>query len=201
MLKQAILSSAVLALSLIACGPKLEPQEPCNFVMNSSSQRVSWKDQTPIVMYLHRSVPAQYHAAIQEAMNSWNRSLGRPILSIGGIVDGDGNPGRDGVSVIYWMQGWDSDRRDEQARTTIYWVGAQIREADIRVNDRDFDYSVGVLTASTVDLKSLILHELGHVLGLAHTHDSKSVMAERLANGIDRSSPTSEDVSSLRCEY
>jgi len=73
----------------------------------------------------------------------------------------------------------------EQARTTIYWKGSSIDEADVRVNAHDFHYSIDDITPQDkVDFESLIIHEMGHVLGLQHIEKGhRSVMEALLASG------------------
>ena len=183
-----------------ACQKKQEPQEACNFVQNSSVQRVSWKDAVPIHLYVHESFPAEHLPALRSAMAKWEKALGRALITNPGPVVGENSPSRDGISVIYWMQSWESDKPGEQARTTIYWEGNRIKEADIKINDKNFNYSSNA-DSTTVDIESLLVHEIGHVLGLQHNTESGSVMALILDNGQLRREPAPADVASLKCEY
>ena len=188
-----------------ACSRPLKPQDSCNFVRNGEAQRVSWKQQLPVKLSLHTSVPTEAYGAIDRAIKEYNDKVGhgREMLRIvqrgaGGELD----PRQDGVSMIYWMNAWDTDRPTEQARTTIYWVGTQIFEADMRINAKNFQYYFGTETSfSDLDLDSLVLHELGHVLGLAHNVTSGSVMNITLDEGQDRRDIGGVDQSSLKCEY
>jgi hypothetical protein len=183
-----------------ACSQKQEPQESCNFVQNSSVQRVSWKDAVPIHLYVHDTFPAEHLPALRSAMARWERTLGRPIVRDAGVVGGENAPARDGVSGIYWMNSWETEKPGEQARTTIYWEGNRIKEADIKVNAKNFRYS-STPDGTTVDIESLLVHELGHVMGLQHNTQSGSVMALVLDNGQIRRDPAPNDVQSLKCEY
>lgn len=183
-----------------ACAPRLDPQDSCNFSQNSEKQRVSWKGHLPIPIYLHSSVPIQYRQAILDAMNTWAEELQQPVFTLAGVSNGSlSAAGQDGYSVIYWMDNWPNEY--EQARTTIYWVGSEIREADIRING-DLSMSGGEeLIPGYVDMESLMLHELGHVLGLAHNHDFSSIMVETLATATARRELSNTDRQSLACEY
>lgn len=194
------------AATLLACGRKIQPQDSCNFVMNSQLQRVTWGPAGEAKLFVHSSVPPRYYQAIENAVETWNHQLGKSFLKIEGwgITDHD-VPDKDGYSMIYWMTSWDKDKPTEQARTTIYWTGSVIYEADMRINadPSDFTYydGKGPQDPRSVDLQSLVLHELGHVLGLAHVTDQPSVMQPTLAVNTLRLNPTNEDVKDLACGY
>jgi hypothetical protein len=185
----------------------LPSQAACNFVQNSELQRVSWKTDLPITMYLDASVPNDYVQSIQAAMAVWNAqgqaTIGQDFFRLGTGNPGLRSPGIDGYSKIYFMSDWESDRLNEQARTTIYWTGARIYEADMRLNGHNFQFYTDNNQAdlSKVNLESLIVHELGHVLGMAHDPVVTSVMQPSLANGVLRVTPGAVDTQALSCEY
>ncbi|MNL56538.1 Matrixin [compost metagenome] len=89
----------------------------------------------------------------------------------------------------------------EQARTNLYWIGDQIQEADIRVNASKYSFYWNGTGGGSVNIEALILHELGHVLGLKHKDNEGSVMATYLANGSDRTALAPADTTNLQCEY
>lgn len=193
----------VIILGVQACSRQLNPQDSCNFVQNPEKQRVSWKTQEPIKIYVHKSLPVEAYASLQYAMDVFDKNFGRQVFRvIAWGVDTPSGPGRDGYSAIFWMNQWDPNRPSEQARTTIYWAGAQIYEADIRINAANFQFYFGdALAFSQVDLTSIFVHELGHVLGLAHTPTIGSVMNYSLSNGQVRRTLSKTDIGDLRCEY
>jgi hypothetical protein len=154
-------------------------------------------------MMVHSSVPVEAYGAIERAAAKWNQDLGREIIRIDAWgVSGSLEPAQDGYSMIYWLKTWDSTRMNEQARTTIYWQGDHIFEADMRLNNKDYQlYTQSNEPVLGVDLESLVVHEMGHVLGLAHTDAPGSVMNVSLASGQTRRDPGLLDLSSLSCEY
>jgi len=202
------LTAAILCVSVLfvqACSRPLPPQEACSFVQNPDMQRVSWNSRLPVKFYLHKSVPIEAYAAIDRAIREFNKTVGggRELLKVMARgSDGDLLPRRDGYSTIYWFTTWDRNRASEQARTTIYWSGVEIFEADIRINADDFTYNYSTSTNfPEVDLDSLMVHEFGHALGLAHSSNSGSVMNPMLADGEVRRTLGSGDLSNLKCEY
>ena len=192
-------------LFLQACSRPLKPQDSCNFVLNGEQQRVSWKGKLPIKLVLNSSVPPEAYAAINRAIAEYKDKLGhgKDIFVITSRNAGDLDPRQDGTSEIYWFKTWDPARPTEQARTTVYWSGNQIFEADMRINGSPtFKFNYDPTTSfSDLDLDSLVLHELGHVLGLAHNPAAGSVMNVTLDDGQDRRDIGPVDEASLRCEY
>jgi len=195
---------------LSACGrltesvvPSYESQESYGFVQNVYGQRISWKSELPIRLSLHESVPQEFYSALEDAIQQWEKSVGRPLFQIVSYkVSGPLQPRQDGVNLIYWMNTWDDNRASEQALTSVYWIGAQIKEADIRINAKNFTFYLHQpKTGRDVHLQSLLVHELGHVLGLKHTDTGSSVMATYLAANATRTVISETDIKSIRYEY
>jgi hypothetical protein len=187
---------------LNGCGVKKEAQEDCGFVQNVYGERISWKTQNPIPLLVDESFPQAYMVSLQNAMKAWEVALGRPVFYIAQTAYPGKSPAQDGVNVIYWLRNWESNRPHEQARTSIFWVGDQIKEADIRINAKNFSFFTGASSAQQgIHLDSLLIHELGHVFGLKHKDDSGSVMATYLASSTQRTKIASVDLNHLKCEY
>lgn len=199
-------------LTLQACAPK--SQEDCGFVQNVYGERISWKSDVPVTMYIHASVPDSMVQAIQVAAETWDKTVGRKIFNIIAYpkLTGPINPHQDGKNVIYLMDNWEANRSSEQGRTSVYWIGDLIKEADIRLNAADFGYywrgqtlskasKVDRQNSGPVNVEALVLHEMGHVLGLKHKDSDGSVMATYLAAGDDRTNLAGTDSASLQCEY
>jgi hypothetical protein len=200
----------VLGLALMtnqACAPRLAPESDCHFVQNSLDQRVSWENQVPVTLAIHSSVPAQYHESMRLAADWWNTRAGRSLLNIApGLVSGPLAPRQDGASVIYYLNTWETDSSTfEQARTSIYWRGDRIVEADVRINGFRFGSMFSVaepVPFGRISLPSLMIHEFGHVLGLAHIEIEQSVMKKYLLQGESRiASAGTIEMQALSCEY
>lgn len=196
---------------LQACGPNslafLQPsykaQDDCGFVQNVYGERISWKGQTPIVLYVHESFPAQFNGALESAIKKWETAAGKPLFQIAAFgASGPMSPRQDNTSVIYYMNTWEDNKVAEQARTSVYWIGDTIREADIRINAKNFTfYWQQPSGGADVHIESLLVHELGHVLGLKHKDGAGSVMGTYLSGLTVRATITNTDLTSMRCEY
>lgn len=189
---------------VVVCSQKLEPESSCNFVRNIDLSRVSWKNHLPIILYINNSVPEQYRKSIFEAAEKWNLKLSKKVFLIRDQLLTSSRANKDGQSVIYWDLNWSGENPLEQARTTIFWTGTTIDEADIKINSRYFKFSDTDFTPpDQVDFESLMVHELGHVLGLQHIEKGhQSVMEPQLASGDNmRRNPGKYDLDSLKCEY
>lgn len=200
---------------LSSCSPK--PQNDCGFVQNIYGQRIAWKTSAPVKIYLGAGIPAELRPAIFRAAATWDAQVGRKVIEL--IEDSTGlgsAPSRDQKNAIYFLSEWESDRSSEQGRTSVYWAGDQIQEADIRINASNFSYydqNSQVLVGSYALKKSgqtardgysfeaLLLHEMGHLLGLKHRDESASVMATHLAAFTDRVGLSAADQASITCEY
>lgn len=213
---QFILAALFLILGLVsACSPT--PQKDCGFVQNIYGQRIAWKTQSPVKVYIHSSVPASLRPALFRAAATWENQIGHKVFEFSeDSSEISSTPSRDKKNVIYFLSQWESDRSSEQGRTSVYWAGDQIQEADIRINGADFSYydqDTQVLVGSAslqaqgraardgYSFEALLLHEMGHMLGLKHRDGVATVMATHLAAFTDRTQLSSSDQDDITCEY
>ncbi len=71
------------------------------------------------------------------------------------------------------------------AHTVVYLVGDRIVEADIHLDAKDWTFALdGASTGGTArDLRSVLTHELGHVLGIGHSTEPRATMDAGLPAG------------------
>lgn len=177
-------------------------EESCNFI-TSNGFRVSWKSAPPVNIIITASVPTEYDSDILKAAQIWNSAKGRQLVNIYRDDNFKNEPGYDQVNAIYWMTTWDADLGNQQARTSVRWDGNKLKDADIRINAKNFVfYKEGdTSTGGKVHLQSLVLHELGHAVGLVHIEETESVMQAYLKSQTIRNQPGAVDTRSLSCEY
>ena len=166
--------------------------------ITDANERPVWQS-LPIEIGIDESVPFQAEAAIRDAAGKWEAVLGQPVFvfhaSRGVKLE------QDFTSVIYWNTGEYQQPTEQQAVTKSNWYGPRIYDADIVVNAHNFTLSVGhSLVPNAVDLESLMIHELGHVLGIGHITNG-GTMNPKLPSAHDRRLVDTESSTIARCLY
>lgn len=175
-------------------------QESCGYVQNSYGQRVSWKSSLPVKVYVDPSFPEEYMPVLSAAAAEWELKLHRTLFVFERAAE-TSTPAWDGRNTLYWLTHWDNPNRYLEGLTSLNWYRNQIVEGDIRINAEDYAYFVADPGSNRqLHLESLLVHELGHLLGLKHL-DSESVMLITLDYGVKRDEPTEVDQANIRCEY
>ncbi|MBE8162640.1 MAG: matrixin family metalloprotease [Bdellovibrionaceae bacterium] len=191
----------------------LSPEEGCNF-SQYKGQRVAWNN-LPINLFMDDGTNELQRKAVTEAVDAIHKQHNKIFFNIVMGVTPSlkwqkawGNSAtieQDGKSGIYWISTtWPKQFHSKQAITRTRWRGASIIEADVIINASAYDFFLKVAKPSGVDLKSLYIHELLHVVGLKHIkEDPESVMNPVLPYGAQpqRRQLSSIDKASLDCEY
>lgn len=195
-------SVILILISLLGCASP-SPQPDCNFLKNQFNERVSWKDQAPVTYYLHSSVPVEFRTSVEYAANKWNSAAQRTLITISPfVVPGPINATRDGKNVIYFYTSNWSSKSTVQGEAKVNYFGDMFLDTDIILNGVNYKYyTLGNSVPDAVNIETLLIHEMGHTLGLMHSKDQDSVMFGFLAKNMERTEIESSTVDSLKCEY
>lgn len=185
-----------------ACARHLDDQDPCGFRM-SAGRRVSWSKQSlPIVLHRHENMPPEAQPALARAVSRWNQAVGYQLVVVAqDPVGGQAKPARDGYNTVVfdyssYEVGW---LRHAFARVSA--SGARLYEGDVSLNVLEHAFAVDTPTPMSLDLESVLIHEIGHVIGLDHQKIEASVMYPYLSYGEVRRSLAGVDIQNILCEY
>lgn len=179
-------------------------EKSCGFVQNSKGARVSWNNQMPVRFWIDSTVPEQYRTAIFSAVEDWNKASGKKLITVSEEIVSSPKWGVDGKNTIYWVNKTEYfSSSKQQAKSLLRWVGTTLSDVDILINAADWTFYITEgEDRNALHLESLLVHELGHALGLAHQTTTKSVMYMSLASMLVRNVPSqAPDLEDLGCEY
>ncbi len=170
-----------------------DPASP-NFGLHAPN---GWRT-LPIQFKVDHSLTPEQKTGLVKAMATWEMAIGKKLFVFEGVhsgVSGDSFPDlfsslNDNVNGHYLDGHWDKTEKPKDVLATTIWENTRgddksIATADIRFNSNYYMIGNAVTAVSEddreiVDMQTLAMHELGHLLGLTHVKnhvDSKSVMS------------------------
>jgi len=159
------------------------------------------------------------HNPVEQMLKAWNgASSSLTFFKISPTATANKDTGNlnsynDSEFGIYKSYGWLQGVSNQALAVTQYYgqrrnIGAaneyvELIHADIILNYRDYTFSTDSSSTTTYDLHSVLLHEMGHFLGLSHvtSFSTASVMQPYLGLFDSQRTLTAYDSSKIRSLY
>jgi hypothetical protein len=186
--------------------------------------QLGWSTTGPVAFYTSDEMPQAAVTQLQKAMQTWEKAVGKTLFIYKGQESKKGAdfsalyaPLNDDRNGHYFDFAWTaSTGKSSAVLATTIWENSpadvqSIVKADIRYNAEFYSFGdalteYGRGTRTLVDLESLALHELGHLLGLSHVsvdEDRFSVMNASLfiGEGMTTRKLSQGDIERIRTIY
>jgi hypothetical protein len=156
-----------------------------------------------------RAMSGAWETAVENKKNFFTDTNRTPEVDSASLsLDSLGN---DGVNGIYKITHWPLElssgalavtqlfgRRFNISKSNEY---VRIEHGDILINDDIYDFRTGDTgTAGTYDLRTVVLHEMGHYLGLSHKYGNTVMVPSVSSTSVNRA-PTSIDAYDIASKY
>ena len=146
----------------------------------------------------------EFLAAIRRAANTWTYAAEADITFTYAGSTNSTKVGFNGANEIVFVNDGLVDSAGNNrplATALVFFMNSTIVETDIKINDAYAWYAAGSLSPAQFDLQSVVLHELGHWLGLGHDEDDQAVMYAEMAPGIVKRALFENDLQGIAALY
>lgn len=161
--------------------------------MNDSGTRVAWPaTQLPLNVKIDGRMPEKFRQALKSAIDRWNEIAPNPLFVMHDVQAGSPD------IFISFLNDWHFQSDDKAATTLLQYRNDEIVGATVYLNSAEYRFSTHP-HGKEIDFTSIMLHELGHTLGFAHTNED-SIMRPDVPFSR-KLGLTNYDAAAVRCAY
>ncbi len=178
-------------------GCTFENRKPNLLELDLSTCSGFQKNQKKQTTYWGKNFPIQYQVsdtelseASEKATEIWNQALGFEAFRISDSQS---------LNKILFHKNWDESLLNPGSNILIEYDGA-VYSSQIILNQENYDFGLN-LEINKIDLISVLIHEMGHSLGLAHIDSTDSIMSESLSKGQVVRYIGDQDITNVLCAY
>jgi len=203
---------------LASCTPMTETEFKTSASAASSSNAPSkWPSSAfPLNVKISNDFDNLEITAVEDMADAWNDSVDydETFIQTSGTTNGIGNnldSYIDATIGVYKLTSWPSELPGTAlAVTQIFGTRKNVGKSSeyIRIDHADILMNYANFTFKTdgsfgYDFKTIVLHEMGHLIGLYHDESSveESVMYPSITRLVNNQYPLQRDISTLRSKY
>jgi predicted Zn-dependent protease len=151
------------------------------YMMNKTTGLPLIQCSLPQMVIVASDIPIEHHISIQSAIDYWNTTLGSRVLIFAGTAEEFTSKTEEHYPLIFISQ-W-PDKRSEEPDDRGIEIPYTNEQDTCLIGNRISYFLKRIFGAA--QLETIIRHELGHALGLAHNPNKETLMYHEIEDNIN----------------